>query len=174
MKILTKVCYKMSEVLCYCSGVAILVLMIVASVDVFMRSLFNSPMVGSYEISQYFLCIAIYGGFAFCQCRNGHIHVTMFLYKMPRIPCFIIWSLMSLASAAMGIVLTVACWQQSIDVKAQGMQSILLGIPQFPFQFFAGVCMLVFAFALLLDGIRAVMGIFNKEYADEIRSTWVG
>ncbi len=174
MKRITKIAEVCSKFLCYISAVVCTCMMLMVTFDVILRMVRGTGMTGTYEVVQYMLCLVIYGGFAYCQVRHSHMHVTMFLAKMPRVPCMIIWAIASLLSAGMGVALTVACWIQSITVREQGIYSSLLHIPQYPFQLFCGVCMIAFSFVLLLDGVKAIIGIFNEEYADEIRGDWVG
>ena len=174
MKKLTQLVDKLCKWLCYVGVAACVVLMCLVTFDVLKRFITNEPLIGTYELVQYLLCVIIYAGLAYCQTQHGHMHVTMIITKMSRVPCMVAWAVSSLISCAMGIGLTVACWEQAMAVKAQGIYSSLLHIPQYPFQIFCGICMIFFAAVLLLDGIKGVVGIFNKEYSDEITSHWVG
>jgi len=175
MKTATNVANMLSRFLAWCSLASITVTMFLVVADVAVRLIGKGKGVyGTYEIVECLFCVIIYGGFAFCQTRQGHMHVTMVLYKLPRIPCFLIWGFASLVSAAMGVVLTIACWQQGLTVMNQGIYSPLIHVPKYPFQFFAGVCMIFFSLVLLLDGIKAILALFSEDHARDIRSHWVG
>lgn len=173
MKKLTKIIETCSRYFCYIGAAVLVLMMLLVTCDVIIRAVTGVPLTGTYELVQYMLCLVIYSGFAFCQVRHGHMHVTMILAKMGRVSGMVLWALSSLLSAAMGVLLTVACWLQSITVHQQGIYSGLLHIPQYPFQLFCGVGMILFSAVLLLDGVKALIGIFKEEYAEEIRSHWV-
>lgn len=174
MKTITKIINTISKYLAYIAVAFLVVMMFLVTFDVAVRLITGHGFTGTYEVCQYMLCVIIYGGFAFCQTRHGHIHVHMFLVKMPRQVGNAVWMIVSFVSAAMGVLITVASWIQSITVRTQGIYSALLRIPQYPFQLFAGICMIVFAMVLLLDAVKGFLAFFSEEYSEEIRESWIG
>lgn len=174
MKTITKIINTISKYLAYIAVAFLVVMMFLVTFDVAVRLITGHGFTGTYEVCQYMLCVIIYGGFAFCQTRHGHIHVHMFLVKMPRQMGNAVWTIVNFVSAAMGVLITVASWIQSITVRTQGIYSALLRIPQYPFQLFAGICMIVFAMVLLLDAVKGFLAFFSEEYSEEIRESWIG
>lgn len=174
MKTITKIINTISKYLAYIAVVFLVAMMFLVTLDVAVRLVTGKGFTGTYEVCQYMLCVIIYGGFAFCQTRHGHIHVHMFLVKMPRQMGNAVWTIVSFVSAAMGVLITVASWIQSMTVRSQGIYSALLRIPQYPFQLFAGICMIVFAMVLLLDAVKGFLAFFSEAYSEEIRESWIG
>ena len=168
-----KLCRVLSGVCCGFSAAASVIMVVLVTCDTTSRTLFKAPFLGTYEICQYLLCIILFGGYAWCQSEHGFLHVTMFIRKFPRRLCCVTWAITSCFSVAVGALLSVQCFQQSMYALSVGAESLLLGIPQFPFQLFACFAMAILVLDLLADAIKAVIAIFNEDYAAQIIGEWV-
>lgn len=67
----------------YCAGFATFIMMLLVGADIIGRKFFNSPVEGTYEITEGLLTFAIYTGVAFTQLERGHVRVTLFTDKLP-------------------------------------------------------------------------------------------
>ncbi|MCL1828561.1 MAG: TRAP transporter small permease [Oscillospiraceae bacterium] len=140
--------------------------------DVFLRFIFNNPIVGSYEIVQYVLMMAVFASFAYCQSLRGHIHVTMFIMLMPRKLKFSLYSITGLLSAGMAGLTGYAAALQAIMAKDSGYLTQILRIELYPFMWVECFGMATFAVVLLFDAICSGFAVFSKEFADEIQAEW--
>lgn len=140
--------------------------------DVIMRFAFNDPIVGAYEIVQYILMAAVFASFAYCQSERGHVHVTMFLMLMPQKLRFFLYTVTGLLSTAVGFFVGYASILQAQLATTSHYTTGVLKFATYPFFWVESITMFIFAIAMLYDVVRSTIAIFNKDFADEIQSTW--
>ena len=172
VKKLDKIVSGISGTVSIVSYVCLVGIMLLMTVDVFMRKLFDAAIVGSYEIVERLLLLLVFAAFAYAQTNKAHIHVTMFVSKLPRgisLGVFGFWNLISTATA---IVCGYALCLQGAYALEAGTWTPVLYIPLFPFFYIAAVGMFIFALTLLWDTAKCFIGIGDKEVGDEIRSHW--
>lgn len=127
----------------------ILVLMLVTTVDVIGRNVFNSPLPGGYELTAFSLMTLFFLSFPLVTLRDGHITVNLidnFLGKRGQ-------RLLSLLFHVLGTVtmgaLAVFVTRLAFDINRYGDLSLYLQIPKAPFIFLAafsiGLTALIFA-----------------------------
>ena len=58
-------------------------LAILVTTDVTLRYVFNSPIAGLYELSEFMLIGTIYLGIAYVQTQKGHVRIEIFTAKLP-------------------------------------------------------------------------------------------
>jgi TRAP-type C4-dicarboxylate transport system permease small subunit len=143
------------------AGYAIMVLITV--LDVALRYIMNSPILGSYEIVQYILLISLFASFPYCETLHGHIKVTMFLRLLPLRTIFIINTLTGLLSTAVWVFLGYAASQQALYAAAKGYVSGVLKFPIAPFMWVESICVFVFALSTLSGVFYSAAAIFDKD-----------
>ena len=52
-------------------------------VDVFLRYLFNSPILGSYELTEFMMAILVFGSVAYTMVVKGHVTVDLVITRLP-------------------------------------------------------------------------------------------
>lgn len=132
-------------------GVGILVAMMFLTVtDVLLRYVFNRPITGSYELTEFMMAILVTFGIAYCGAKKGHVTVDVVVSRFPQRIQAIIDSITCLLGLFLFFLIT---WQCAVFVKDKletGLTSGILYIPVFPF---AGVVALGSAmFCLVLVG----------------------
>ena len=171
MKLLTALSKRISLIIGICGVICIAAMMIITTADVVARTAFGKAMTGIIEIMQIMFCVTLYSGLAYCQTRHSHIHVTLFITKLPGKSRYIGWGITSLVAAATGFMVTMASFIQAGVVIDR--YSMLLWIPYYPFYIFGAVCMFIFTLCLLLDSAKSFTAAFKPELAEEISSSWV-
>lgn len=156
----------------YISAIGIVAIMTLIFVDVFIRYVFNISIVGSYEIVELIMSVAIFMSFAYTQAEKGHVHVTMLISKLPTRPRFICYSITSLLSTGIVGATAYAAFEQAGKVMAKGSSTGVLAIPFFPFYYIESVALALFTLVLLGDALKACVAIFNDEVAKDIESSW--
>ena len=155
------------------SAVCLVIMVLLIVVDVFLRKMFNSPILGSYEIVQYLLMVTVFASFAFTQSEKGHIRVTMFTNLLPWRLHSAFSALGEILGAGLIFMLAYAAALQAQYVRSEGVVSDVLKFSITPFFWVEAVSMAVFGFVLLFDSACNIAGIFNRDYADKLFKDYV-
>lgn len=67
----------------YGSAIVLGALFLLTAADVILRYLFNSPIVGAYELTGYLLLVTICLSFAYLQGKRGHIALEFIVSRLP-------------------------------------------------------------------------------------------
>lgn len=146
--------YRFSGWLTILSAIAMLVIMVVTSVDVLMRRFLNKPITGSLEISTSLLIVVIFCCVAWVMTKKGHVIVDIFSDRYPKRVREVITSIaLFLSMITVGLI----CWG-SINFGLQqyriGEVTVLLGIPVSPFIFVLAFGSGLFGLVLLIQFIN--------------------
>lgn len=163
-----KICYYVS----FFSMAMIVLMMLMITLDVILKTFFRSTVTGCYEICQMALSTLIFSSWAYTQSVHGHIHVTMFINKFPRVLRFICFGLTSLISVATMVFGVYGVWFQIASVRASGECTGTLLIPYWPFYIFEWVAFILLSIVLFRDALKAIIAIGSEEMAAEIQSEW--
>jgi TRAP-type C4-dicarboxylate transport system permease small subunit len=164
-----KICYYVS----YLSMAVIIVIMFLVSADVVLGKVFNIRITGTYEISQVLLSTLVFSSWAYTQTVHGHIHVVMFVSKMPQKIRFLCYGLTSIISMATMAIAGYAVYHQIIVKYISKERTGTLLIEHWPFYIFEFVAMILLSIVLLRDSIKSIAAMVDNEFAEEIQSTWV-
>ena len=130
------------------AGVGVLAaLMVLTAGDVTLRYVFNRPIVGSYDLTEYMMAIIVSFGLAYCAFFKGHVRVDLVVSHFSQRAQAVIDSITGLLSV---ILFSVITWQSFVYMQllsASGLKSTVLLIPRFPF---AGLVCLGSAFLTLV------------------------
>lgn len=163
-----KLCYW----ICYLSMILIAAMMCIMFVDSMLGLIFNYRITGIFELVQCMLLIVVFASWAYTQTVHGHIHVTMFVGMMPQKLRFICFSLTSIISVATMFFGTWGVGKGILEKMASREITATLMIPIWPLFVVEAVVFGLFALVLLGDTVKSIGAIFDKEYADEIQSSW--
>src|SRR4030042_3364505 len=78
------------------SGFFLIPLMIITSADVMGRDVFNHPIPGTVELSQYMLAVFILLGFAYAHQVKAHVAVSIFTSRLPQYAQLILYGITTL------------------------------------------------------------------------------
>jgi len=126
----------------------LLPLMLITALDVMMRDVFNRPIPGTIELSQYMLAVFILLGIAYTQQVKGYVEVTLFTSRLPvRIQAIvnIVGILLSL------FIFAILSWQGLAVGLEERTVSDMLRIPQYPFRILVAVAACLMFLELLID-----------------------
>jgi TRAP-type C4-dicarboxylate transport system permease small subunit len=163
-----RICYYVS----FFSMAMIVLMMFMITLDVILKKFFGASVIGCYEICQMALSTLIFSSWAYTQTVHGHIHVTMFITKFPRVLRYICFSFTSLLSVATLVFGVYGVWFQIFSVKKTGECTGTLMIPYWPFYVFEWLAFLMLSIVLLRDAIKSVVAIGNEEMAKQIEAHW--
>ena len=130
------------------SGCFLIPLMIITAADVVARDVFNHPIPGTVELSQYMLAIFILLGLAYSQQVKAHVAVSIITSRFSeraQLILSIITALMSL------FIFSVLAWQGLVVGIEERAVSDMLRIPQYPFRILVAVAAFFLCLELLID-----------------------
>ena len=169
---ITKVTDNICRYVSFFSMLTIIIMMVLVCVDIVLGNIFKRPIAGVYEMCQVILTTLVFSSWAYTQTVHGHIHVIMFVSKFPQKIRFICFALTSLFSTGIMGIACYAVFKQMLSVMRTRECTGTLMIPYWPFYIFEGVAFGLLTVVLLRDAVKAVLAIGNKEFAEEIQSTW--
>ncbi|MFH1647757.1 MAG: TRAP transporter small permease [Chloroflexota bacterium] len=126
------------------AGVGVLAaMMVLTASDVALRYVFNRPIVGSYDLTEYMMAIVVSFGLAYCAFFRGHVSVDIVVSHLPRRAQAVIDGTTGLLGIFLFALITWQSWVYMKLLFASGLESTVLLIPRYPF---AGVVCLGSAF----------------------------
>jgi len=123
-------------------------LMILTTLDVAGRDVFNYPVPGTVELSQYLLVTFVLMGLAYTQQAKGHVPVSVLTSRLPLRGQL----LLKITSSLLGLFLfSLLAWQGWEIAMEERTVSDLLRIPQSPFRTLVAVAAFLTFLELLID-----------------------
>ncbi len=179
MNRITNVSDKVCEVVSYFSMAVAAFLCIALFLDVVLRKItelgggaFNVSLTGVYEMCQVGLSLFIFSSWAYVQTVHGHIHVVMFVQRMPQKLRFICFGFTSLLSTVTMVFAAVGLFSKVFDVYDTGEKTANLQIPFWPFYGFEFLAFALLAIVLLFDAVKSIMAIWDTDMAEQIQRDW--
>jgi TRAP-type C4-dicarboxylate transport system permease small subunit len=139
---------RINYIVCAIGMAMIIPLMLLTFADVMLRGLFNKPIPGTFDLSQYLLAIFILLGAAYTQQVKGHVRVDFVTSRLsPRLQvgCEIITTILSL------FIIAIVVWQGWVAGITEKTVSDQLRIPQYPFKLLVAVGGSLLWLELLID-----------------------
>ena len=154
------------------SFICVVIMMLMNVLDVIIAFLFQTHILGAYELTQRLLMCAVFTAFAYGQSKKSHINMTIVIVHFPRPLRFTLFTIMSLLSVlAAGAMTYAAAVQTGVSVSTGYMTEVLY-IPLWPFYVIETVSMAIFTLALIYDTILSAIAIFREDYAKMIQAEW--
>ena len=149
-----------SKTLSYLGAFALFAMMCLTTVDVVGRYIFNRPITGVFELTEYLVLILIFSFIGYTQSQKGHVAVDILLPLLPdklkkvtdvgnHLVCLILMGLITW----MGV-------EKALELKEVGEASPNLHIPAYPFAIYLVLGCLIMCIELVRSIIQLVF--FNK------------
>lgn len=168
MNVIKKISSVMNRILGYITFAAFFVIMAFVVLNVFMRFVLKSPVLGAYEIVEQMMFVGVFCSFAYAQQQGSHIRVSMLLMHLPRPAAMALSGITSLCGTGILCVLTYAAYKQLLIVMNNHYTTAMLKFSLTPFYVLEIICSAIFAFAMLVDTVEYITAVFNKEKAMEL------
>lgn len=169
---ITTVTDNVCRYLSFFSMVTIVIMMVMICADIVLGNIMRMPIAGLYEVCQVILTTLVFSSWAYTQTVHGHIHVVMFVSKMPQKLRFVCFALTSFLSTGVMGIACYAVFKQIIRTYISRECTGTLMIPYWPFYIFEMLAFGLMTIVLLRDALKAVFAIWDKEFAEEIQATW--
>ncbi|MCU0586153.1 MAG: TRAP transporter small permease [Desulfobacterales bacterium] len=121
------------------------------------RFCFDTPLPGSFELSEYFLAVVVLTGAAYTQQVKGHVAVDLVTDRCSARVRAVIASVTGMASL---FIVAVLVWQGAAAGMVETTVSDQLRIPQWPFRLLAAAGCLLLWLELFLDWVDALRTAF--------------
>ncbi|MCF8094249.1 MAG: TRAP transporter small permease [Desulfobacteraceae bacterium] len=150
---------KISEILAYLGCFVLIVMMLLTMADVVGRYIFNTPILGVFEITEFLVLLLIFSFLGFTQQWKTHISVDLVFNNFPPKMRYFVDALNHLICLVLMILITWRGIVKALDMKEVGQQSPNLLIPEYPFVFFLAFGCAVFC----LEYIRDLVKLFKSK-----------
>ncbi len=150
---------KLNRLVCGAGAVFLLPLMLLTSGEVIGRNLFNRPIAGTVELSEYLLAVFILLGVAYTQQVKGHVAVSILVSRLPfrgQMVLNIISTLLSL------FIIALLAWQGLIVGWEEKTVSDMLRVPQYPFRLLVAMAAFLTCLELLMDLADSFSRLFRR------------
>jgi TRAP-type C4-dicarboxylate transport system permease small subunit len=134
-------------------------LMVITAGDVMSRDVFNRPIPGTVELSQYMLAVFILLGLAYAQQVKAHVGVSIITSRLPPHGQLILSIIATLVCLFISGILVWQGWMIGIEEKTV---SDMLRVPQFPFRLIVAFAAFLMCLELILDLGDSLAGLAGR------------
>ncbi|MCF8092874.1 MAG: TRAP transporter small permease [Desulfotignum sp.] len=134
--------------------VALFAMMCLTVVDVVGRYVFNSPILGAFEITEFMVLVMVFSFLGYAQAQKAHVTVDIVYDKFPANARRII----AIANYIISfIVMLIVCWmgfEKAVETWQTGEKPLNLAVLNYPFVFFLSFGAMVMCIEYIRDVIR--------------------
>lgn len=141
---------------------ALVAMMFLTGSDVTLRYIFNRPIPGSMEVTEFMMAMVIGLGLAYCALQKGHVRVDIVLSRLPRLAQVVMNSIASFIFLGLFILITWRTAYRAESMMDQGLVSQVLYIPVYPFALVVTAGCAVLCLVLLKDFIEDLYQVVKK------------
>lgn len=145
-----KAVVKSSFLLNIVSCLSLTALMLIITLNVLLRAIFKSPILGAYDLTGFLTLIAIGCGLAYCGQLDGHIEISYFVDKMGGRINRWLTQVGRLVTSVLLAVYAYSLFAYGSRLMRTGEISVTTKTPLFIFAFVLSLCFTVFALTALL------------------------
>jgi TRAP-type C4-dicarboxylate transport system permease small subunit len=141
--------------------IATMLVMVLIVGDVFLRWIFNSPILGVVEYSQLLMVVLLLASATAAQ-DDSHIKIDILYKKFPpkvQAVCDIITLTLSFGTA---MLIATQSFSQGLTASRFGMRFVTIGIPRSPFFFLFSAGLLLLCVAIVVLIINAVKRLIDE------------
>lgn len=135
----TKLQFVMQRSLGLTTAVLLFMMTMLTLLDVFGRYLFNSPIMGAYEITELMLAVLIFAGIPLAGANDEHIAVDLIDGVVPRSIAKVRDILIALTMSVVLGALSKNIFHKGLEAIKYGDQSAMLQIPMSPIYFIVSI-----------------------------------
>jgi TRAP-type C4-dicarboxylate transport system permease small subunit len=133
---LTKIFQRLSTYLAYFGALVLFLMMCLTIADVAGRKIFNSPILGAFELTEFMILVLIFSFLGYTQSHKNHISVELLMRFFPQKIQDIIEIFNHIACFAIMALIVWTGLQKAIETMNSGEASPNLAVPDYPFVFF--------------------------------------
>lgn len=131
-----KILQNLSTYFAFIGAFSLFIMMCLTIADVAGRYLFNKPILGAFELTEFLILILIFSFLGYTQTKKSHISVDLFMMFFPEKLKIYIEVINHLACLAIMILITWMGFEKAFEMIHTGESSPNLALPTYPFVFF--------------------------------------
>ena len=154
--LLEKTVFPVSRFLLFIGQFALAIMVMLTVVDVFLRYVFNRPILGSYELTEFMMAVLVFSTIGYTMAVKGHVVVDLVFTKLPQRTRDILECITSLIAF---ILFAIVAWRNAVQaITAWGRNDITaeLFIPISPFILFVAIGIAVLSLVLFTQFIQSL------------------
>ena len=146
---------RLSKYLSYVAGFVLIAMMLLTTADVAGRYLFNSPILGGFEVTEFTMVCLVFCSLAYTQSKKAHVAVDILANLLPPKGQRFIDIINYLISFLILALITWKSIERGFEVMANKESSAILQIPVYPFMFLVALGSAALCLEYLKDMINA-------------------
>lgn len=142
------------------AGVTLVVMMVLTTADVIGRYIFNRPISGATEYTEYLMLGLGFWGLAWCAINGKHIMVTLLISRLPQKIQEIVNSLNYFVLMVLSLIVAYQSFKEALSIQQLGSTSEVTKIPEFYFYYVIVIGFILLSLAiitLLIESLRKVV-----------------
>jgi TRAP-type C4-dicarboxylate transport system permease small subunit len=146
--------------------VALFFMMCLTVVDVVGRYIFNMPILGAFEMTEFLVLIMVFSFLGYAQAQKSHVTVDIFFDRFPLKMKTVVSVLNYLISLVVVLLIAWMGYIKAMESFHSGEKPLNLAIPDYPFIFF-----LSFGSAVMcIEFIRDILRKMHKSHGEKHES----
>lgn len=145
-----------STIIGYVGALTLFLTMSLITIDVISRYIFNSPITGVFEITEFMVLIIIFSFLAPTQANKNHVSVDLLVARLPKKLRFAIELINHVICLILMALITYMAFERALELMEDGEASPNLGVPEYPFVLFLVLGTSIMCIEYLRDIIRIV------------------
>lgn len=138
------------------AGLCMVSIMGIVVVNVFLRTLLNRPVLGTYEYVGFLTAIMIGLSVAYCAVQKGHIAVGIFTNFLSKRKQNLLQAFVNVLSGCFWILAAWYMWRYAYSLSLNNVVSATTQTPFYYFIYMLGFGLLMLGLVLLIEGIEAM------------------
>ena len=130
--------------------------------DVLGRYLFNKPVLGSFEMTQFMVLVVVFSFLGYTQSQGGHVNVDLLVDQFPGPIQRIIDLFNHLVCLVFFILVSYKAYHKIIDFYESGEKPLNLSVPNWPFAIF----LMLGCMVLCVEYLRNLIKLFIRNRKD--------
>lgn len=155
--IITK-CGFFSSILSNIGSIALFAMMALTVIDVTGRYLFNAPLLGAFELTEFLVLILIFSFLGYTQSNKRHICVELVMDLLPKRVQSVCGLINHFICLGLFALITYMAVLKAVELISTGESSPNLVIPNYPFVFFLALGSLV----MCIEYLKDIVGLLSN------------
>jgi len=150
-----------TSTLSWISCVCVFGMMLLTTVDVVLRYVFHSPLIGAFEVSEFMMVIIVFFSMAYTQFQKGHVSVDIIVSRLSQKKQAFVDLFNHGATIIILLLIAWRCSLTALELYDTMETTGTVPIPVFPFVFVVAFGCLAMGLELLRDCIK-IVGLFKS------------
>jgi TRAP-type C4-dicarboxylate transport system permease small subunit len=165
LHVLLKILQNLSTYLAYIGSFSLFSMMCLTIADVAGRYVFNKPVLGAFELTEFMVLILIFSYLGYAQAGKSHVSVDLFMMFIPERLKVYIEAFNHVACLGIMVLIAWMGFEKALEMMETGESTPNLALPSYPFVFF----LVLGCATMCVEFIRDIVLILKtkKEYSNK-------